>query len=402
MATLRFGQVYFQGIFAGYLRQEPGDRMLFSYDPSYLEGSYPAISYTLPLQTEPYISSMGLHPFFDNLVSEGWLEAAQSRFLNSRQASRFELLLAFGLDCIGAVSIIDPEPAHLSDHLLNPQDAKEWAILASRASLSGVQAKMALIEKEGLFYPTKANELSTHIAKFSSPTHPDLIDLEYLSTQILHALLPNDPVVQIKIGAIQGFSEPALIVKRFDREQGQRLHFEEFNQLLNHSAHQKYDADYKDLAHFIQQHPQCLSTEIYRLFLRILAGFLLGNTDMHLKNFGLLYTPTGLRLTPSYDQVSAILYRYKQIALGIAGAHNLELTKLKPSHILKLGQDFNLSSEVILMAIQHLQKHIPVLQETLMQEPQGSLELKNKLITQVTKRWNGTFALTGQLLSKKQ
>jgi serine/threonine-protein kinase HipA len=55
-----------------------------------------------------------LHPFFDNLVVEGWLETAQMRLLGKHQVNRFELLLAFGQDLAGAVSVIDQEPAHLS------------------------------------------------------------------------------------------------------------------------------------------------------------------------------------------------------------------------------------------------------------------------------------------------
>ncbi|MYG09935.1 MAG: phosphatidylinositol kinase, partial [Rhodobacteraceae bacterium] len=78
---------------------EPGDSISFNYDTSYIEGGYPAIAHTLPVRSEPYISNYGLHPFFDNLVSEGWLEQLQSRLLGRRIVSRFELLLAFGFDC---------------------------------------------------------------------------------------------------------------------------------------------------------------------------------------------------------------------------------------------------------------------------------------------------------------
>lgn len=70
-------------------------------------------------------------------------------------------------------------------------------------------------------------------------------------------------------------------------------------------------------------YPRCLPAEIYRLYLRILAGLLLGNTDMHLKNFAMFCTDAGLRLSPAYDAISASLYGYKTIALSIDGAANL-------------------------------------------------------------------------------
>lgn len=50
MARLLWGQVYCHDQFVGYLRQEPGNRVSFCYDESYLNSGAPAIAYTLPLQ----------------------------------------------------------------------------------------------------------------------------------------------------------------------------------------------------------------------------------------------------------------------------------------------------------------------------------------------------------------
>ena len=76
--------VYFKDVFAGYLRQEPGETVTFIYDLSYLESGQQAIAHTFPLQEAPFRSHDGLHPFFDNLVAEGWLEGAQKRLLGKR------------------------------------------------------------------------------------------------------------------------------------------------------------------------------------------------------------------------------------------------------------------------------------------------------------------------------
>ncbi len=81
MANLLWGKVFYKDNFAWILREEPGDRMYFEYDPVYVHENLPPISYTMPLRKEPYISNVGLHPFFDNLVAEGWLEHAQTRLL---------------------------------------------------------------------------------------------------------------------------------------------------------------------------------------------------------------------------------------------------------------------------------------------------------------------------------
>jgi serine/threonine-protein kinase HipA len=401
MANLLWGQVYFKETLAGYIRQETGNRISFTYDEDYLNSGQPAIAHTLPFQTKPLIDPMGLPPFFDNLVAEGWLENAQKRLLGKRSASRFELLLAYGYDCAGAVSIVDPDPHPKSSALMNLSNPAEAALITSHASLSGVQAKLAIIEKKGLYFPTASNELSTHIAKLPSPQHADIIENEYLSMLAFQTLSPNDKVATIHIGCIEGFSQPALIVKRFDRQNGQRIHFEEFNQLLGLTSHMKYERDYKHMAEFMLQHTQCLPTEIYYLFLRIAAGLLIGNTDMHLKNFALFNTGNELRLTPSYDQVAATFYNYKTMALSMSGSANLPIEKVTYRHIINLGKAYNLSNSTIRMAVKQLENNIGQAKQIITESPVGNDHLKNQLIKLMEKTWNTTFALIGKALSTK-
>lgn len=403
MAALFWGKVYYKNQFVGFLSQEPGDRFSFSYDKSYLDTHSPPISYTLPLRAEPYISFSGLHPFFDNLVAEGWLEGAQARLLGRRQVSRFELLLAFGQDCAGAVSVFDPSPVERNQKLMDQSDPKELSLIHNRASLSGVQPKLSLIMREGKLYPSEINEVSTYIGKFPSHHHNDLIINEYLTTLAFKALLPEDEVVDLWIGNIEGFTEEALIIKRFDRtEAGEKIHFEEFNQVLGKSSNAKYDGAYKDMADFMRQVPLCLPAEIYRLFTRILCGLVLGNTDMHLKNFALLHTNEGLRLTPTYDQVAAALYDYKTVALAIGGKSDLQLGSLKAGNIIKLAQEFSLNTAAIEMAVSKLGENLPHAKEAIFRAQLGTQKFKDELIKLLEKRWNGTFALIGQVLLKRR
>lgn len=402
MAKLIWGKVYYKNHFAGFLREEPGDSASFTYDESYLNGVHPPIAHTLPLRPESHFSHAGLHPFFDNLVAEGWLEDAQMRLLGKRIISRFELLLAFGEDCAGAVSVIDPEPVVLNKNLADITDAKDTAVMINRASLSGIQPKLTLTQRGKKFHVARTGELSTYIAKFPSSNHDDLVVNEYLTMSAFKALLPEDDVVDFHIGVVEGFPEMALIIKRFDRSaNGDRIHFEEFNQLLGQSFRFKYNGAYKDMASFIRQTKGCLTAETYRLYLRILAGFLLGNTDMHLKNFSMLHTKEGLRLAPSYDQVSSVIYNYKTVALGIGGADNLVLGNLKPSNIIKLGDEFQLPRPAIQMAIDQLAKNKDACMQIIVDSKIGTTKFKNQLINQIKKRWNGTFALIGKNLSKK-
>lgn len=400
MANLLWGNVYYKNHFAGVVRQEPGERVSFTYDESYLASGHSAIAHTLPLRAGPYISQSGLPPFFDNLVAEGWMEDAQTRLLGKRRASRFELLLAFGQDCAGAVSIIDPDPQDRGN--TKPDDPMEIAVMAGRASLSGIQPKLALIERDGKLRPARTDELSTHIAKFASPRHDDLPANEYLTTKALKALLPDEDIVDLRLGRIDGFKDPALIIKRFDRTgDGQRIHFEEFNQLLGYPSEAKYEGSHKSMADFIRQTPGGLPAEIYRLYLRILAGLLLGNTDMHLKNFAMFHTEAGLRLTPAYDAVAAALYGYNTIALSIGGSANIPLGDLKARALIRLGEEFGLPAPAIAMATGQLEKRKEAARNAIAESKTGAQELRDAIINLMEKRWNGTFALIGKSLSKK-
>jgi serine/threonine-protein kinase HipA len=66
------------------------------------------ISLTLPLREEPY-SSKGLHPFFENLLPEGWLLEISTTSLKIPKDDAFGLLLATAADCVGAVEIVPEE-----------------------------------------------------------------------------------------------------------------------------------------------------------------------------------------------------------------------------------------------------------------------------------------------------
>ncbi len=104
----RRGIVSFDGTRVGLVEETPhGSRFL--YDRTYLSqpGAVP-ISPTLPLRAEPY-ESRGLHPFFENLLPEGWLLDRVCEKLGLDRTDAFGLMLATCADTAGAVEIV-PEP----------------------------------------------------------------------------------------------------------------------------------------------------------------------------------------------------------------------------------------------------------------------------------------------------
>ena len=100
----RRGKVMLSGTLVGTLH-EVNRNIAFQYTDEWLNrrDAVP-VSLTLPLREEPFITE-GLHPFFENLLPEGWLLDVSSKTLKISKDDAFGLLLATCGDCIGAVEI---------------------------------------------------------------------------------------------------------------------------------------------------------------------------------------------------------------------------------------------------------------------------------------------------------
>ncbi len=81
----------------------------FRYDSAWLaRADRVPVSLTLPLQDAAYEWST-LHPFFQNLLPEGWLLEISTAKLKISPDDAFGLLLSLCADCVGAVEIVaDP------------------------------------------------------------------------------------------------------------------------------------------------------------------------------------------------------------------------------------------------------------------------------------------------------
>lgn len=100
----RTGNVYVQDKLAGKI-EDTVEGYVFTYDANYLNSNNPlAISLTLPLSVEPYISKT-LFPFFDGLIPEGWLLDLIIDNWKINPKDRFGLLMVACNDCIGDVII---------------------------------------------------------------------------------------------------------------------------------------------------------------------------------------------------------------------------------------------------------------------------------------------------------
>lgn len=102
---MKQANVFYKDKLAGVLTENDSGYE-FRYLPEYLSlDSAKAVSMTLPLQGEAYISTV-LFPFFDGLIPEGWLLDVALRNTDISILDRMSLLLNCCRDCIGAISIV--------------------------------------------------------------------------------------------------------------------------------------------------------------------------------------------------------------------------------------------------------------------------------------------------------
>ncbi|WP_374467696.1 type II toxin-antitoxin system HipA family toxin, partial [Ferrovibrio sp.] len=154
------------------------------------------------------------------------------------------------------------------------------------------------------------------IVKLPSQQFSGVPENEFSMMTIASRMGMDIPELQLldldKVGGLpQGIGElkgQALAVKRFDRGSEGPIHIEDFAQVFGVSPNDKYKhATYRRIA-------QVLGIEtgdagVAEYIRRLVFSTLIGNADMHLKNWSLIYpdrrTPA---LSPAYDLLSTIPY----------------------------------------------------------------------------------------------
>lgn len=100
------GNVYRNGVFTSVIARTAKDEYTFEYAQEYLSSQNPkAVSLTLPLQEEKFISKT-LFPFFFNMLAEGSLKDIQCSELRIDKDDHFSRLLSTTKDnTIGSITI---------------------------------------------------------------------------------------------------------------------------------------------------------------------------------------------------------------------------------------------------------------------------------------------------------
>lgn len=189
-----------------------------------------------------------------------------------------------------------------------------------KMSIQGVQPKLSarLHVQECAFCLVDCR--GTYILKPQHPYFASLPEIEDL-TMKLAALVdietPPHGLVYAKDNSLTYF------IKRFDRfGRNKKRMQEDFAQLTGHSRDTKYNSSIEEVVRVVETHCTFPAIENIRLFRLILFSFLVGNEDLHLKNFSLIGRDGCILLSPAYDLVNTTLvlpHTPEEMALPLKG-----------------------------------------------------------------------------------
>lgn len=192
--------------------------------------------------------------------------------------------------------------------------------LSLHLSSAGGRTRLTLVD-----YPTG------YILKPQTEDYPSLPEAEYLIMQMAKAAgIATVPFALIRIGGDPG--SMAYITKRIDRilpskkqPEMHMLAMEDFCQLEQRLTENKYRGSYESCARVITRYSVHPGLDLSELFMRIVFSFVIGNSDMHLKNFSLIENEAASQqyvLSEAYDMlpVSVLLPEdTEQMALTVNG-----------------------------------------------------------------------------------
>lgn len=181
----------------------------------------------------------------------------------------------------------------LPDIEVSEEVLEQLAIESTNKGLTvpGVQKKMSLHLDNSGATPrlTLVNYPTGYILKPQTKEYPCLPEAEYLVMQMAEkAKIKTVPHALIRIKAQD--NALAYITKRIDRRDGKMLAMEDFCQLDGRLTEDKYKGSYERCAKIIRKYSSRAGLDITELFIRVVFSYIVGNSDMHLKNFSLIET----------------------------------------------------------------------------------------------------------------
>lgn len=247
-------------------------------------------------------------------------------------------------------------------------DDKTLNLLASETTnkgftVPGVQKKLSLHLVSDSRKPrlTLVNYPTGYILK------PQVAEFEALpeSEQLIMTMADMAGISTVPHALIKGNAGLAYITKRVDRnltdDKIEMLAMEDFCQLDLRLTEDKYRGSYERCAKIIKQYSSRVGIDMAEFYIRLVFCFIVGNSDMHLKNFSLIETAEGSGeyvLSPAYDllPVNANMPADKeQFALAMNG----KKMNIRKGDFLKFADTCGIARQTAEKLIENLVKLTP-------------------------------------------
>jgi serine/threonine-protein kinase HipA len=193
-----------------------------------------------------------------------------------------------------------------------------------RLALTGVQRKLSLscVGSGADRRLTIVGALGgTHILKPPTPEYPGMPELEHWTMMLARAA--GLRTAECGLAPLSS-GEPAYITRRFDREGTRRVHVEDLAQLSGLATDDKYRSSMEKVGTLVRSLVTVPGEDALRLLEVTVFSFLIGNSDMHLKNWTLIRDAGRVVLSPAYDLLPVRLLARdpEDFALPVNGRKN--------------------------------------------------------------------------------
>ena len=233
------------------------------------------------------------------------------------------------------------------DYTLKEIDSLASQIIEEQTSLTGVQPKLSLHlnKHEGSQRLTIVGLWGGFIMKPQTDAYPQLPEIEDL-TMHLAEIAKIDVVPHI----LMRMADDALcyVTRRIDRtSKGEKIAMEDFCQLTERQTEYKYKSSYEAIGKAIMRYSSVPKMDLTNFMEALLFSWIVGNNDMHLKNFSIYEPMKGKpRLTPAYDMLNAAIVNLRdneELALTLNG----KKSKIKADDFIKAAATLGLQENVI-------------------------------------------------------
>ena len=181
--------------------------------------------------------------------------------------------------------------------------------ISQRIIVTGVQPKLSLgyieVKKEKRLTIVGALN-GKYILKPPFDLYPQMPEIEALS--MLMAKVAGIETVPFLLIPLLG-GELAYLTKRIDRSPtNKKFPMEDACQFTGRLTEHKYRGSYEQIAKAIINFSHNPLLEVVKFYQQVIVSFLIGNNDMHFKNFSLIAFKNGkYQLSPAYDMISTSL-----------------------------------------------------------------------------------------------